>query len=245
MSGRLDGKAVLISGGARGQGAAHGRRLAEEGAAVVLGDILDDAGEAHAKELRSAGLDVHYLRLDVTDPQDWTSAVVFAEERFGQLTGLVNNAGIVRVMSVAAETDDGWSTTMAVNSTGVFYGMRAAIPALQRAGGGSIVNVASIYGPVGASHYVAYCASKGAVIAMTKVAALEHAADRIRVNAILPGPVRSKMSEEEGDASVDITPLHRRAEPEEISAAVAFLISDDAVYVTGAEIPIDGGYLAR
>ncbi len=111
-------------------------------------------------------------------------------------------------------------------------------------GGGSIINIASIYGPVGAPGYVAYTASKGAVIAMTKVAALEHAQDHIRVNAICPGPVRTPMSEQEGDASVDITPLRRRAEPEEISAAVAFLASDDAVYVTGAELAVDGGYLA-
>jgi NAD(P)-dependent dehydrogenase (short-subunit alcohol dehydrogenase family) len=168
-----------------------------------------------------------------------------AEERFGHLDVLVNNAGVVRVAPVVEETDDGWRTTMAVNATGVFYGMRAAIPALRRADGGSIVNIASIYGPVGAPGYVAYTASKGAVIAMTKVAALEHAQHGIRVNAICPGPVRTPMSEDEGDASVDVTPVRRRAEPGEISAAVAFLASDDAVYVTGAELAVDGGYLAR
>jgi NAD(P)-dependent dehydrogenase (short-subunit alcohol dehydrogenase family) len=242
---RLSGKAALVTGGARGQGAAHGRRLAEEGAAVLLGDILDDLGERHAEALRAAGHDVHYLHLDVTDPGQWTAAVRTCEERFGRLDVLVNNAGVVRVAPVVDETDDGWQTTLAVNATGVFYGMRAAIPALRRAGGGSIVNVASIYGPVGAPGYVAYTASKGAVIAMTKVAALEHAAEGIRVNAICPGPVRSPMSEQEGDASVDVTPLRRRAEPEEISAAVAFLASEDAVYVTGAELAVDGGYLAR
>jgi len=245
MSGRLAGKRALISGGARGQGAAHGRRLADEGAAVLLADILDELGEAHVRELRAAGHDAHYLHLDVTDPRDWTAAVDAAEERFGHLDVLVNNAGVVRVAPVVDETDDGWRTTMAVNATGVFYGMRAAIPALRRADGGSIVNIASIYGPVGAPGYVAYTASKGAVIAMTKVAALEHAQHGIRVNAICPGPVRTPMSEEEGDASVDITPLRRRAEPGEISAAVAFLASDDAVDVTGAELAVDGGYLAR
>ncbi|MET0768630.1 MAG: glucose 1-dehydrogenase [Solirubrobacteraceae bacterium] len=245
MTARLAGWTALITGGARGQGAAHGRRLAEEGAAVILGDILDDAGEAHARELRAAGHDVHYLRLDVTAPADWDAAVAAAESRTGRLDVLVNNAGVVRVAPVVDESDDGWGTTLAVNATGVFYGMRAAIPALRRAGGGSIVNIASIYGPVGAPGYVAYTASKGAVIAMTKVAALEHAQDRIRVNAICPGPVRTPMSEEEGDASVDVTPVRRRAEPEEISAAVAFLASDDAVYVTGAELAVDGGYLAR
>ena len=245
MAMRLEGKAVLITGGARGQGAAHGRRLAQEGAAVVLGDILDEAGEAHAHELRDAGHDVHFLRLDVTSPVDWSTAVQAAEARFGHLDVLVNNAGIVRVAAVVDESDDGWNTTMAVNATGAFYGMRAAIPALRRSGGGSIINIASIYGPVGAPNYVAYTASKGAVIAMTKVAALEQARHRIRVNAICPGPVRSPMSEEEGDASVDITPIRRRAGPEEISSAVAFLASDDAAYITGAELAVDGGYLAR
>jgi 3alpha(or 20beta)-hydroxysteroid dehydrogenase len=245
MTGRLAGKSVLITGGARGQGAAHGRRLAEEGAAVLLADVLDDLGDQHARALRTAGHDVHFRHLDVTDPRQWDAAVQAAEERFGHLEVLVNNAGVVRVAPVVEESDDGWHTTMAVNATGVFYGMRAAIPAMRRNGRGSIVNVASIYGPVGAPGYVAYTASKGAVIAMTKVAALEHAPHRIRVNAICPGPVRTPMSEQEGDASVDITPLGRRAEPEEISAAVAFLASDDASYVTGAEIAVDGGFLAR
>jgi 3alpha(or 20beta)-hydroxysteroid dehydrogenase len=245
MTARLKGRTALITGGARGQGAAHGRRLADEGANVILGDILEDAGHAHARELRAAGHDVHFVRLDVTTPGDWNAAVDAAETRFGQLDILVNNAGVVRVAPMVDESDDGWHTTMAVNATGVFYGMRAAIPALRRNGGGSIINIASIYGPVGAPGYVAYTASKGAVIAMTKVAALEHAQDRIRVNAICPGPVRTPMSEQEGDDSVDITPLRRRAEPEEISSAVAFLASDDANYITGAELAVDGGYLAR
>jgi NAD(P)-dependent dehydrogenase (short-subunit alcohol dehydrogenase family) len=245
MTARLEGKTVLITGGARGQGAAHGRRLARDGAAVVLGDILDEQGEAHARELRDEGHDVHFLRLDVTSPDDWNAAVRDAETRFGRLDVLVNNAGVVRVAPVVEESDAGWHATMAVNATGAFYGMRAAIPALRRSGGGSIINIASIYGPVGAPNYVAYTASKAAVIAMTKVAALEHARHRIRVNAICPGPVRTPMSEEEGDASVDATPIRRRAEPEEISSAVAFLASDDAVYITGAELAVDGGYLAR
>jgi len=245
MTARLSGRTALITGGARGQGAAHGRRLAEEGAAVVLGDILDAEGEAHAQALRTAGHRAHYLHLDVTDAEAWQAAVQAAEKCFGKLDILVNNAGIVRVMPIVDETDDGWHSTMEVNATGAFYGMRAAIPALRRAGGGSIVNVASIYGPVGAAGYVAYTASKGAVISMTKVAALEHAHEGIRVNAICPGPVRSPMSEQEGDVSVDVTPLRRRAEPHEISAAVAFLASDDSVYVTGAELAVDGGYLAR
>jgi 3alpha(or 20beta)-hydroxysteroid dehydrogenase len=241
LTARLEGRTALITGGARGQGAAHGRRLAEEGAAVLLGDVLEEAGEATAEALRADGHDVRFRRLDVTSPADWAAAIQAA----GRLDVLVNNAGVVRVAPIVDESDDGWQATMAVNATGVFYGMRAAIPVMQRAGSGSIINIASIYGPVGAPGYVAYTASKGAVIAMTKVAALEHARDRIRVNAICPGPVRTPMSEEEGDASVDVTPLRRRAEPGEISSAVAFLASDDAVYVTGAELAVDGGYLAR
>ena len=205
---RLAGRTAIISGGARGQGAAHGRRLAEEGAAVILGDVLEEAGEAHAAALREAGLDVRFLRLDVTSPADWDAAVGAA----GQLDVLVNNAGVVRVAPIAEETDEGWHATMAVNATGVFYGMRAAIPAMLGRGG-SIINIASIYGPVGAPGYVAYTASKGAVIAMTKVAALEHAADGIRVNAICPGPIRTPMSEEEGHAAVDVTPLRRTTSP--------------------------------
>jgi 3alpha(or 20beta)-hydroxysteroid dehydrogenase len=236
---------ALISGGARGQGAAHARRLAQEGAAVIVGDVLEELGEGQAAQLRAAGHDAAFVRLDVTAPTDWAAAVGTAEQRFGRLDVLVNNAGVVRVASILDETDDGWHTTMTVNATGVFYGMRAAIPALRRVGGGSIINVASIYGPVGAPRYGAYTASKGAVISMTKVAALEHARDGIRVNAICPGPVRSPMSEDEGDASVDITPLRRRAEPEEISSAVVFPASDDSIYMTGAELAIDGSYLAR
>ncbi len=242
---RLTGKTALVTGGARGQGAAHARRVSEEGASVVLADVLDDLGEQHARDLRDAGHDALYRHLDVTSPGDWNAAVGAAESRHGRLDILVNNAGVVRVAPIVDETDDGWLSTLAVNATGVFYGMRAALPALRRAGGGSIINIASIYGPVGAPGYVAYTASKGAVIAMTKVAALEHAQEGIRVNAICPGPVRTPMSEQEGDASVDITPLRRRAEPEEISAAVAFLASDDAVFITGAELAVDGGYLAR
>jgi NAD(P)-dependent dehydrogenase (short-subunit alcohol dehydrogenase family) len=192
MTARLTGKTALITGGARGQGAAHGRRLAEEGVAVILGDILEAAGQAHARKLRAAGHDVHFQRLDVTAPEDWNAAVEAAESRFGQLDILVNNADVVRVAPIVDESDDGWHTTMAVNATGVFYGMRAAIPALRRNSGGSIINIASIYGPVGAPGYVAYTASKGAVIAMTKVAALEHAQDHIRVNTICPGPVRHR-----------------------------------------------------
>ena len=174
MTSRLAGKTALISGGASGQGAAHARRLAEDGASVVLGDILVDAGEAHADALRAAGHAVHFVRLDATSPS-------------------------------------------------------SGLPPWARPRSGSDVST---------------CSSR-AVIAMTNVAALEHGHEGHRMNAICPGPVRSPMSAQEGDASVDVTPLRRRAEPEEISSFVSYVASDDAIFITGAELAIGGGYLAR
>jgi len=238
-------KVVLITGGARGQGASHAERLAGDGARVVIADVLDDAGEAVAARLRGAGLVVHYEHLDVTSPDGWARVVAAVESRHGQLDVLVNNAGIVHVTSVADETLDAWNAVMAVNATGVFLGMRAAIPTMRRGGAGSIINVSSIFGVVGAVGYVAYAASKAAVIAMTKTAALELAADGIRVNAICPGGVSTAMNEDEGTGVVPLTPMGRRANVREISGAVAFLASDDAAFITGTELVVDGGFLAH
>jgi 3alpha(or 20beta)-hydroxysteroid dehydrogenase len=245
MAGRLDGKVALITGGARGQGAAHARRLAEEGARVVTGDVLDAEGEATAAKLRADGLDVDYLHLDVTAPTDWARAVRYTTDRNGGLDVLVNNAGIVHVNPLVDETLEDWNALLAVNVTGVLLGMQAAIPALRARGGGSIVNISSIFGLAGASGYVAYCASKAAVVAMTKTAALEHAGDKIRVNAVCPGGVRTAMNENEGSGVVPLTPLGRRADVGEISGTVLFLASEDSTFVTGTEIVVDGGYLAR
>jgi 3alpha(or 20beta)-hydroxysteroid dehydrogenase len=245
MAGRLDGKVALITGGARGQGAAHARRLAEEGARVVTGDLLDAEGEATAAKLRADGLDVDYLHLDVTAPTDWARAVRYTTDRNGGLDVLVNNAGIVHVNPLVDETLEDWKALLAVNVTGVLLGMQAAIPALRARGGGSIVNISSIFGLAGASGYVAYCASKAAVVAMTKTAALEHAGDKIRVNAVCPGGVRTAMNENEGSGVVPLTPLGRRADVREISGTVLFLASEDSTFVTGTEIVVDGGYLAR
>ena len=246
MAGRLDGKVALITGGARGQGAAHARRLAEEGAHVFTGDVLDTDGEETAAKLRADGLAVDYLHLDVTLPQDWSRAVGTATERTGGLDVLVNNAGIVHVNPLVEETLEDWNALLAVNVTGVLLGMQAAIPALRARGGGSIVNIASIFGLAGASGYVAYCASKAAVVMMTKTAALELAGDNIRVNAVCPGGVRTAMNENEpGGGVVPLTPMGRRADVREISGAVLFLASDDSTFVTGTEIVVDGGYLAR
>jgi NAD(P)-dependent dehydrogenase (short-subunit alcohol dehydrogenase family) len=245
MAGRLEGKVVLITGGARGQGAAHARRLAEEGARVITGDVLDAEGEATAATLRDDGLDVDYVHLDVTSRSDWDHVVRGAVERHGGLDVLVNNAGIVHVNTLLDETLEDWNALLAVNVTGVLLGMQAAIPALRARGGGSVVNVSSVFGLAGASGYVAYCASKAAVVMMTKTAALEHACDKIRINAVCPGGVRTAMNEEEGSGVVPLTPMGRRADVREITGSVLFLASDDSTFVTGTEIVVDGGYLAR
>jgi len=241
----LEGRVAIVTGGARGQGASHVERLAREGAAVISGDILDGPGEVWAARLRAEGLDVTYRRLDVTEPADWRTAVDAATAR-GPLRILVNNAGIVHVTPLLDETLEAWNSLLAVNTTGVLLGMQAAIPAMRAAGGGSIINVASIFGVNGAEGYIAYTASKGAIVAMTKTAALEHAADGIRVNAICPGGVSTPMNEDEPEGGVvPLTPLGRRAQPAEISGTVAYLAGDDSTFVTGTELVVDGGYLAR
>jgi NAD(P)-dependent dehydrogenase (short-subunit alcohol dehydrogenase family) len=245
MTGRLDGKVALITGGARGQGASHAQRLAEEGARVITGDVLDADGEVTAAKLRADGLAVDYVHLDVTSPGDWAAAVGTAGERHGGLDVLVNNAGIIHVNPLVEETLEDWNRLLAVNVTGVLLGVQAAVPALRARGGGSIVNISSIFGLAGAEGYVAYCASKAAVIGITKTAALEHATDGIRVNAVCPGGVRTAMNENEGSGVVPLTPMGRRADVREISGTVLYLASDDSAFVTGTEIVVDGGYLAR
>ena len=243
---RLQGKTVIVTGAARGQGASHAERLAGEGARVLAGDVLDDEGKATAQRLQEAGLDVEFLHLDVTSAQDWARAVNHVWSSTGRLDVLVNNAGIIHVNPLLEERLDDWHATLAVNTTGPLLGIQACVPRMRASGGGSIINTASIFGVVGAAGYVAYCASKGALIALTKTAALELAADGIRVNAICPGGVSTPMNANEKEGGViPQTPLGRRAHVSEISGAVAFLASDDSSFTTGAELIVDGGFLAH
>ena len=247
---RLAGRVELVSGGARGQGASHGRIFAQEGAHVLLGDVRDELGELTAADLRADGLDVHYVHLDVRRYDDWLAAVDHGRQAFGKLDGLVNNAGIVGSMAgVVEESEQAWADTIAVNQTGVWLGMKAAVPAMREAGGGSIVNTCSIWGMVGAETYIAYQASKGAVQLMTKSAALTYVRDGIRVNSVCPGLVMTPLAEEEGEESnaavVAATPMGRGAESSEISWGVLYLLSQEASYVTGTELVIDGGFLAQ
>jgi 3alpha(or 20beta)-hydroxysteroid dehydrogenase len=238
---RLSGKTVLITGGARGQGAAHVERLAREGATVFACDVLHEEGSALAERLRGEGLDVTYQGLDVTDATAWQALVT----ELGRIDVLINNAGIIHVAPIQEQARGDWNATLAVNLTGAMLGIQAVAPTM-RGRGGSVINIASIFGVVGAPGYAAYCASKAGLIALTKVAALELAGDNIRVNVIVPGGVSTPMNENEKEGGViPDTPLRRRAHPSEISGAVVFLASADSTFVTGSELVVDGGYLAR
>ena len=250
MANRLDGKVALITGGARGQGAEHGRLFAEEGARVVLGDVLDDEGEELVEVLAAEDRDVSYVHLDVADEESWKGAIAFIEERLGALHVLINNAGVLGTMKGVADEDRSqWDRAVAINQTGVMLGMKHSIPLLKRAGGGSIINTSSIWGTVGTEEYVAYQATKGAVLQLTRSAALTYAGDGIRVNSVSPGMVMTPMladEPEEGIAEVErITPLGRGAEPREVSYGMLFLASDESSYVTGINMPVDGGFLAQ
>ncbi|WP_456779962.1 glucose 1-dehydrogenase [Bradyrhizobium sp. USDA 3315] len=233
----MNDKVILVTGAARGMGAAHARLLVAEGAKVAITDVLHTEGEAVAAELGGSAV---YVRQDVPQPEDWAKAVASAELGFGALHGLVNNAGIANMAALEQFPLDRWNETLAVNLTGVFLGMQAALPALRRAGGGSIVNISSVEGLRGSAGLHAYVASKFGVRGITKSAALEAAASGVRVNSIHPGLVASPMTER-FDPSLFPIPLGRPAEPQEVSQAVLFLLSDESSYLTGSEIVIDGG----
>ncbi|MEV4426979.1 SDR family NAD(P)-dependent oxidoreductase [Streptomyces sp. R-07] len=247
--GKLDGRVVLVTGAARGQGEQEARLFAAEGAKVVLGDVLDDAGEALAKELgedRAA-----YVHLDVTSEGDWTAAVAAAKERFGKIDGLVNNAGILRFNELVSTPLEEFQAIVSVNQTGCFLGIRTVAPEIAAAGGGTIVNTASYTGLTGMAGVGAYAASKHAVLGLTRVAALELAAKGIRVNAVCPGAIDTAMSNPEGvdpaatgELYRKLVPLGRIGRPEEVAALALFLTGEESAYITGQPFVIDGGWLA-
>lgn len=251
--GKLDGKVALISGGARGQGAAEAKTFAREGAKVVFGDIRDEDGKQVETKIHAAGGEAVYVHLDVANEEDWRNAVQEAVNRYGKLDILVNNAGIIipRVL-IEERTAEEWDHVMAVNAKGVFLGTKHAIPAMRQAGGGSIVNISSIAGIGQTLHQEpAYAASKGATRIFTKVTASQYAKDNIRCNSVHPGPVDTDMLHNAmPDAEVlqqrlQRVPLGRMASVSEIVSGVLYLASDDASYVTGSELVIDGGALAQ
>jgi NAD(P)-dependent dehydrogenase (short-subunit alcohol dehydrogenase family) len=250
--GRLNGKVALISGGAKGQGATETRMFVREGARVVFGDILDDEGKKAEAEIRGAGGDATYVHLDVTREADWRGAVATTVERYGKLDVLVNNAGILLRSKIEETSEADWDRIMAVNVKGVFLGTKYALPAMRRAGGGSIINISSTAGLVGSpGETAAYTATKGAVRLFTKATAIQHARDKIRCNSVHPGPIVTDMIKDmlENKASWEQRlrrlPMGRAGTPEEVAYGVLYLASDEASYVTGSELVIDGGTTAE
>jgi cyclopentanol dehydrogenase len=247
---RLKGKVALISGGARGQGAAETRLFVKEGARVAIGDVLDAETRELSEEVnREAGARVTLpVRLDVTRAADWRAAVEACEREFGGLDVLVNNAGILNVKGVGDTSEEEWDAVINVNQKGVWLGTKAAAAAMKKRGAGSIINISSIYGLIGSGGSAAYHASKGAVRLLTKTAAVEYAPFNIRVNSVHPGVIKTPMTdifaEKDLDAIAALAPMKRAARPEEVGYVVLFLATDEASFVTGAEYVVDGGYTA-
>ena len=247
---RLEGKVALISGGARGMGAEEALLFAREGARVVIGDVLEAEGRAIAAQI--GGGQAIFVRLDVTSEADWQRAVSMAEDVYKRLDILVNNAGVSAVGGIEDTTAEEWDRVMAVNAKGVFLGTKHAIPAMQRAGGGSIINISSQLGIVAMSESSPqYIASKGAVRLLTKSTAIQYAADGIRCNSVHPGPIVTPMTEgRRSDPAVrelmtSRIPLGRYGEAIDVAYGVLYLASDEASFVTGSELVIDGGWVAQ
>ena len=245
--GRLNGKVAIITGAARGTGEAIARRFIAEGAAVVLGDVLDELGRAAAHSMGSAA---DYVHLDVTRESDWASAVTRAEKHFGRLDILINNAAILHLAPIARTTLEDWNRVVEVNQTGPFLGIRAAIAPMRRAGGGSIVNIASLDGLEGLNGFSAYSATKWALRGLTRCAALELGRYSIRVNTVCPAGGSAEMSAPFRPPGVDPVAyvadraIPRRATLEEIAAMTLFLSSDESSFCTGCDYVVDGGHTA-
>ena len=248
---RLENKVALISGGARGMGAVEARMFAQEGANVVIGDLLEEEGKRAEAAINESGGQCVFVHLNVTNESAWQDAVATAVSRFGRLDILVNNAGIARVNNVEDTTSEEWDLVMGVNAKGVFLGTKAAIPEMRNAGGGSIVNISSIAGLTG-GRTSSYAASKGAVRLLTKATAIQYAADKIRCNSVHPGVIETPMTtpimlntQEGREMNAARHPMGRIGQPEDIAYGVLFLASDESSFMTGSELVIDGGLTAQ
>jgi len=242
---RFDNRAVIVTGGARGMGASHARGFVAEGANVVIADVLEQEGQTLADELGDQAI---FSRLDVTNEKDWAATVAAAEDAFGPVSVLVNNAGIVRFGPIAETEPTAWRQVIDINLTGTYLGIRAVAPSMRKAGGGAIVNTSAAAGMIGQFGLASYVSSKWGLRGLTKTAALELARDNIRVNSIHPGPVRTPMVG--GPDAADAAAAHlrglaipRMAEPEEITRLVLFVASEEASFSTGSEFIADGGDL--
>ena len=249
---RLAGKVAFISGGARGMGETEARLFAENGAKVVIGDVLEAEGRQVAADISGSGGDAMFVPLDVTSESDWERAVAATVERYGRLDVLVNNAGISGRSMVEDTRVEDWERVMDINAKGVFLGTRCAIPEMQKVGGGSIINISSQLGLVGTDNSSPqYQASKGAVRIFTKTTAIQYAADGIRANSVHPGPIVTPMTEERRadpatrELMLSRIPLARYGQPIDVAYGVLYLASDESSFVTGSELVIDGGWTAR
>lgn len=238
---RLNGKIILISGGARGQGAAEARLCVAEGAKVVIGDLLEAEGRALAAELGAAAV---FVRQDVTQEADWAAAIAAAES-LGGLHGLVNNAGIYQPATLMDTDAAMFERHMRINQLGCFLGMKSVVPAMEKSGNSAIVNISSVAGLRGSPGAIAYSATKWALRGMTKAAAIDLAPRHIRVNSVHPGPIDTDMlkvrTPEQNARRVGLVPMKRMGTAQEVADLVLFLLSDESSYITGAEIAIDGG----
>ncbi len=236
-TGRAAGHVVVVTGGARGIGAAITETFVREGGRVLVTDVLDDEGKQLADSLGDAAA---YAHLDVTDPEDWRTAVAQAESTFGPVTALINNAGVVEFATIEETSDERFHRVLDIDLVGAFFGMRSVLPSLRRSGGGAIVNVSSTAGLMGYAGIAAYVSAKWGLRGLTKAAALEFAPDRIRVCSVHPGPIRTPMTAGIPDDIAEGQPIPRFGDPAEVARMVLFVVAD-ATYSTGSEFVVDGG----
>ena len=249
MGNRLAGKVAIITGGASGIGEGHALLFAREGAKVVISDIQEDLGANVVAAIKAEGGEAIFVRQDVTSEADWTNLIKATIDQYGELTTLVNNAGVANLEGVEDETLEGFNRVVAICQTGVWLGMKAAMPELKKSGNGAIVNISSLYGIMGTPSMVAYHGAKGAVRLMTKSAGLEYAKQGVRINSVHPGIIKTPLAQTlSGDyvkMITEVTPMGRMGEPADIATMSLFLCSDEANFITASEFVVDGGWGAQ